>query len=91
MTRPRGGTRTTEPPPSAELRTIPYRNRDGARTMAGMAAPAVLDVAPWDDFPTAACGALEALHGGQRVPVSLRDKPDLYSAAGGGSGFTGTD
>ena len=27
-----------------------------------MAVPAVLDVAPWRDFPAAACGALAALH-----------------------------
>jgi GAF domain-containing protein len=30
--------------------------------MVGVAAPAVLDVAPWGDFPAAACGVLEALH-----------------------------
>ena len=30
--------------------------------MVGMAAPAVLDVAPWRDFPAAACGVLSALH-----------------------------
>jgi hypothetical protein len=36
--------------------------------------------------------ALEALHGGGgRVPVSMRDKPDLYSERATGSGPTGTD
>jgi GAF domain-containing protein len=30
--------------------------------MVGMAAPAIADVAPWRDFPAAACGVLEALH-----------------------------
>ena len=30
--------------------------------MVGMAAPAVPDVAPWRDFPAAACGVLSALH-----------------------------
>ena len=46
----------------------------------------------WDGYAaTVACdAALEALNGGQRVPVSMRDKPDLYTAATG-SGRTGTD
>jgi myo-inositol 2-dehydrogenase/D-chiro-inositol 1-dehydrogenase len=47
----------------------------------------------WDGYAAqVTCdAALEALHGGQRVPVSLRDKPDLYSAPATGSGSTGTD
>jgi myo-inositol 2-dehydrogenase / D-chiro-inositol 1-dehydrogenase len=47
----------------------------------------------WDGYAaTVACdAALEALNGGRRVPVSMRDKPDLYSAPAAGSGFTGTD
>ncbi|HEY7274076.1 MAG TPA: Gfo/Idh/MocA family oxidoreductase [Actinoplanes sp.] len=47
----------------------------------------------WDGYAaTVACdAALEALNSGRRVPVSMRDKPDLYSAPAAGSGPTGTD
>jgi myo-inositol 2-dehydrogenase / D-chiro-inositol 1-dehydrogenase len=46
----------------------------------------------WDGYAaTAVCdAALEALHGGDRVEVPLRVKPDLYVAAPG-QGATGTD
>jgi myo-inositol 2-dehydrogenase / D-chiro-inositol 1-dehydrogenase len=46
----------------------------------------------WDGYAaTVACdAALEALHGGDRVEVTMREQPDLYKAAAG-MGPTGTD
>jgi myo-inositol 2-dehydrogenase/D-chiro-inositol 1-dehydrogenase len=46
----------------------------------------------WDGYAaTVVCdAALEALHGGDRVAVALRQQPDLYRAAAG-LGPTGTD
>jgi myo-inositol 2-dehydrogenase / D-chiro-inositol 1-dehydrogenase len=47
----------------------------------------------WDGYAaTVVCdAALKAMHGGDRVPVSLREQPGLYSSPATGSGSTGTD